>query len=162
MRYVNLCIVLTLTMICPAVKKRFPTMDHLVDAGFLLSDEQVVFESMNAKTSHPNYWMPLVWAATIVTQAKKEGRIVDDHSITTLIDEINKIRLNCSSLLSYDWISIPLVYTQVTDNFDSVFIFQYSTKLKLLLIYVLNVLFSKLKIRFHQYVLFPYHSTFLF
>lgn len=88
-------------------------MDHLVDSGFLMADELAVFETMNAKTSHPNYWMPLVWAATIVTQAKREGRIADEFSIKTLVDEINKIRSNCGSLLSYDWISIPLVYTQV-------------------------------------------------
>lgn len=113
MRYANLCILLTLRMICPAVKKRFPTLDHLVDSGFLTQDERVVFDSMNAKTSHPNYWMPLVWAATIVTQAKKEGCIADEFSTKTLVDEINKIRSNCSSLHSYDWISIPLVYTQV-------------------------------------------------
>lgn len=104
---------MTLTMICPAVKKRFPTMDHLVDSGFLLPDEQALFNSMNAKTSHPNYWMPLVWAATIVTQAKKEGWIDNEFAIKTLVDEINKVRSDCGSLLSYDWISVPLVYTQV-------------------------------------------------
>ncbi|XP_029342076.1 bestrophin-1-like [Acyrthosiphon pisum] len=114
MRYANLCILMTLTMICPAVKKRFPTMDHLVESGFLMTDEKALLESMDSKTSHPNYWMPLVWAATIVTQAKKEGRITNEFSIKTLVDEINKIRSNCGSLLSYDWISVPLVYTQVT------------------------------------------------
>lgn len=113
MRYANLCILMTLTMICPAVKKRFPTMDHLVESGFLMPDEKVLLDSMNSKTSHPNYWMPLVWAATIVTQAKKEGCITNEFSIKTLVDEINKIRSNCGSLLSYDWISVPLVYTQV-------------------------------------------------
>lgn len=113
MRYANLCILMTLTMICPAVKKRFPTMDHLVESGFLMPDEKALLESMDSKTSHPNYWMPLVWAATIVTQAKKEGCITNEFSIKTLIDEIDKIRSNCGSLLSYDWISVPLVYTQV-------------------------------------------------
>ncbi|XP_050444136.1 bestrophin-1-like [Adelges cooleyi] len=114
LRYANLSILMTLTMICPAVKKRFPTMGHMIDSGFLLPAEQTVFESMNAKTSHSNYWMPLVWAATIVTQAKREKRIADEFSTKTLVHEINKIRSDCHNLLSYDWISIPLVYTQVT------------------------------------------------
>lgn len=113
MRYANLSILMTLTMICPAVKKRFPTMDHLVESGFLIPDEKALLESMNSKTSHPNYWMPLVWAATIVSQAKTEGYITNEFSIITLIDEINKIKSNCAGLLSYDWISVPLVYTQV-------------------------------------------------
>lgn len=33
MRYVNLTFVKTLSMISPQVKKRFPTLDHLVEAG---------------------------------------------------------------------------------------------------------------------------------
>lgn len=78
-----------------------------------MPDEKALLESMNSKTSHPNYWMPLVWAATIVSQAKTEGYITNEFSIITLIDEINKIKSNCAGLLSYDWISVPLVYTQV-------------------------------------------------
>lgn len=33
MRYVNLTFTLTLTMITPRAKKRFPTLEHLVDSG---------------------------------------------------------------------------------------------------------------------------------
>ncbi|KAK7080995.1 hypothetical protein SK128_013259 [Halocaridina rubra] len=34
MRYVNLAQLLTLIMISPTVKKRFPTHDHIVESGF--------------------------------------------------------------------------------------------------------------------------------
>ena len=57
--------------------------------------------------------MSLVWAGAIVTRAKKEGRIKDDFAFRTIIKEINKFRSGCGGLLDYDWISIPLVYTQV-------------------------------------------------
>lgn len=33
MRYVNLSYIMILTMVSTRVKKRFPTLDHLVDAG---------------------------------------------------------------------------------------------------------------------------------
>jgi bestrophin, other len=33
MRYINLSYVMTMRSISPPVKKRFPTMDHMVDAG---------------------------------------------------------------------------------------------------------------------------------
>ena len=62
---------------------------------------------------HPKYWMSLVWAGAIVTRAKKEGRIKDDFAFQTIITEINNFRSGCGGLLDYDWISIPLVYTQV-------------------------------------------------
>lgn len=112
-RYVNLCLVYTLRMMSPRVKKRFPTMDHLVEAGFLQPNEKKIFEDLDQKTVHPKYWMPLVWAGGIITRARKEGRIKDDFSMKTLIDELNKFRGGCGGMLNYDWISIPLVYTQV-------------------------------------------------
>nr|XP_045611052.1 bestrophin homolog 17-like isoform X1 [Procambarus clarkii]XP_045611055.1 bestrophin homolog 17-like isoform X1 [Procambarus clarkii]XP_045611056.1 bestrophin homolog 17-like isoform X1 [Procambarus clarkii] len=113
MRYVNLTELITLIMISPTVKKRFPTLDHLVEAGFMTSNEKKIFDALDEKTSHPKYWMPLVWAGSIVTRARKEGRIRDDFAVKTIIDEINRFRGLCGGLLSYDWISIPLVYTQV-------------------------------------------------
>jgi bestrophin, other len=54
-----------------------------------------------------------VWAASIITRARKEGRIRDDFAVKTIIDELNKFRGQCGLLISYDTISIPLVYTQV-------------------------------------------------
>lgn len=43
MRYANLSLVMIFTMICPAAKKRFPTLDHLQEAGFLLPNEKKIF-----------------------------------------------------------------------------------------------------------------------
>lgn len=57
--------------------------------------------------------MPIVWASSIITRARKEGRIRDDFAVKTLIDELNKFRGQTGLLISYDTISIPLVYTQV-------------------------------------------------
>ena len=113
MRYVNLSLVLTLRMVSPRVKMRFPTMEHLVEAGFLQPNEMKIFEDLERKTNHPKYWMPLVWASSILTRARKENRITNDFSLKTLIDELNIFRAGCGKVLSYDWISIPLVYTQV-------------------------------------------------
>lgn len=42
MRYVNLAEAITFTMISPGVKKRFPTLDHLVEAGHNLEMNQWV------------------------------------------------------------------------------------------------------------------------
>ncbi|CAH0759222.1 unnamed protein product [Diatraea saccharalis] len=57
--------------------------------------------------------LPIVWATSIVTRARKEGRIRDDFAVKTIIDELNKFRGQAGLLLSYDTISVPLVYTQV-------------------------------------------------
>ncbi|XP_057317885.1 bestrophin-4 [Microplitis mediator] len=113
-RYVCVCLTLVLSNISPRVKKRFPTLDHFVDAGLLLENELTIFQSLNMKFPKPSkHWLPIVWASSIVTRARKEGRIRDDFAVKTLIDELNKFRGNCGSLIHYDTISVPLVYTQV-------------------------------------------------
>ncbi|XP_046390919.1 bestrophin-2-like isoform X1 [Ischnura elegans] len=125
MRYVNLSFVITLRMMCPRVKKRFPTLEHLVDAGIMQSNEKKIWEDLDNRTSHPKYWMPLVWAGSIVTRARKEGRIRDDFSMKTLIDGLCTFRGKCGGLLNYDWVCIPLVYTQVVTL--AVYIFFWAT-----------------------------------
>ncbi|XP_033212415.1 bestrophin-4-like [Belonocnema kinseyi] len=113
-RYVCVCLTLVLANVSPRVKKRFPTMEHFVDSGLLLENELSIFHSLNQKFPKPSkHWLPIVWASSIVTRARKEGRIRDDFAVKTLIDELNKFRGNCGSLIQYDNISIPLVYTQV-------------------------------------------------
>ncbi|XP_076760036.1 bestrophin-2 [Xylocopa sonorina] len=113
-RYVCVCLTLVLAMVSPRVKKRFPTLEHFVEAGLLLENELVIFQSLNAKFPKPSkHWLPIVWASSIVTRARKEGRIRDDFAVKTLIDELNKFRGLCGSLMHYDTISVPLVYTQV-------------------------------------------------
>ncbi|XP_019876312.1 bestrophin-2 isoform X2 [Aethina tumida] len=114
LRYVCLCVTMTFTMISPRVKKRFPSLEHFVDAGILQPSELHVIKDLNEK--FPNYskhWLPIVWASSIVTRARKEGRIRDDFAVKTILDELNKFRGQCGQLLAYDNISVPLVYTQV-------------------------------------------------
>ncbi|KAA0200337.1 hypothetical protein HAZT_HAZT008913 [Hyalella azteca] len=157
MRYVNLSFTITLSLISPRIKKRFPTMQHLVEMGtsstvgailgycsveegtsgclegsatltvlqnplsyssvvppgLLTEQELMIFEILNAKNTNPKYWLPLVWAGAIVAKARKQGRIRDDFAQKTIMDEINNFRKNCLLLLTYDSISVPLVYTQV-------------------------------------------------
>ncbi|CAO1424598.1 unnamed protein product [Diamesa serratosioi] len=114
MRYVCLCLTMVLGNLSPRVKKRFPTLGHYVEAGLLIENERAIIEDLNEKfPKHSKHWLPIVWAASIITRARKEGRIRDDFAVKTIIDELNKFRGQCGLLISYDTISIPLVYTQV-------------------------------------------------
>lgn len=114
MRYVCVCITMVLANISPRVKKRFPSLDHFVEVGLLLENEKNIIAAINDKfPGPPKHWMPIVWAASIVTRARKEGRVRDDFSVKSIIDELNRIRGQCGKLLGYDTVSVPLVYTQV-------------------------------------------------
>ncbi|XP_009477727.1 bestrophin-4 [Pelecanus crispus] len=110
-RYANLSAVLILRSVSTRVLKRFPTMDHVVEAGFMTQDERKKFESLHSDFN--KYWIPCVWFTNLAAQARRDGRIRDDVALRLLMDELNLFRAKCSMLFHYDWISIPLVYTQV-------------------------------------------------
>ncbi|XP_075061151.1 bestrophin-2a isoform X2 [Mixophyes fleayi] len=111
MRYCSLSGLLILRSVSTAAFKRFPTIDHVVEAGFMTRHERKKFE--NLRSSYNKYWVPCVWFCSLAAQARKEGRVLDDHAYKMLIEELNAFRGNCGMLFHYDWISIPLVYTQV-------------------------------------------------
>lgn len=50
MRYMVLAYVITLQRISLRVKRRFPELQHLVDAGLMLESERKIFEIMNQKS----------------------------------------------------------------------------------------------------------------
>ncbi|XP_075456379.1 bestrophin-3 isoform X1 [Ascaphus truei] len=111
MRYVNLTSLLIFRSVSTAVFKRFPTMDHVVEAGFMTSDERKLFDSLNSP--HLKYWVPVIWFGNLASKARTEGRIRDSIDLQVLMNEMNRFRSWCSLLFGYDWVGIPLVYTQV-------------------------------------------------
>ncbi|XP_074082225.1 bestrophin-3 [Macrotis lagotis] len=111
MRYVNLTSLLIFRSVSTAVFKRFPTIDHVVEAGFMTPDERKLFDHL--KSPHLKYWVPFIWFGNLASKARKEGRIRDSVDLQSLMTEMNRYRSWCSLLFGYDWVGIPLVYTQV-------------------------------------------------
>ncbi|XP_060924632.1 bestrophin-3-like [Limanda limanda] len=110
-RYVNLTSLLIFRSVSTAVCKRFPTMDHVVEAGFMTPEERKVFD--NIRSPHLKYWIPVVWFSNLASKARQEGRIQDSIDLQNILNEMNLFRTWCATLFGYDWVGIPLVYTQV-------------------------------------------------
>ncbi|XP_077372775.1 bestrophin-4 [Festucalex cinctus] len=111
MRYANLSGVLIYRSVSTAVYKRFPTMEHLVQAGLMTSEELKHLEDL--PSPHNKFWVPCMWFVSLALRARSEGRINNDVALTALLTELNSLRAKCMKLYGYDWISLPLVYTQV-------------------------------------------------
>ncbi|KAJ1372057.1 hypothetical protein KIN20_034117 [Parelaphostrongylus tenuis] len=79
-RYLVLTQAIVFRDVSSAVKKRFPTMNHLV---------------------------------TSVRVAKEEGKIPGEMIYVDLMEKIRQYRVQVLSLTLYDWVPVPLVYTQV-------------------------------------------------
>ncbi|XP_033491543.1 bestrophin-4 [Epinephelus lanceolatus] len=111
MRYANLSGVLIYRSVSTAVYKRFPTMEHVVQAGLMTSEELRHLEDL--RSPHNKFWVPCMWFVSLALRARTEGRINNDVALTAILTELNTLRAKCMKLYGYDWISLPLVYTQV-------------------------------------------------
>ncbi|XP_078299473.1 bestrophin-2a isoform X2 [Panthera onca] len=86
MRYAGLSAVLILRSVSTAVFKRFPTIDHVVEAGFMTREERKKFENLNS--SYNKYWVPCVWFSNLAAQARREGRIRDNSALKLLLEVV--------------------------------------------------------------------------
>jgi hypothetical protein len=87
MRYVNLALILLMRDISVPVKKRFPTLDHVVDSGMMTPNEKKIIDETNSPDRI--YWMPIVWSTNVVHRARVEKRIVEDHGV--FVEDILKV-----------------------------------------------------------------------
>ncbi|XP_024220172.1 bestrophin-4 isoform X2 [Halyomorpha halys] len=115
MRYLNLSLILVLRSISSAVKRRFPTMEHLIEAGFMTRIELEMFTAVPSLEFN-TYWIPCTWFISLLKDARKGNKITDPQGLKLIMQEFNEFRSKCGLLWSYDWISIPLVYTQVAEQ----------------------------------------------
>lgn len=92
----------------------------------------------NLPSPHNKFWVPCMWFVSLALRARTEGRINNDVALTAIltvglqlaaplvvpqgsftpldafsVQELNSLRAKCMKLYGYDWISLPLVYTQV-------------------------------------------------
>lgn len=112
MRYMNLALILVLRSISSAVKQRFPTLDHVVEAGFMTKTEMEFFSAVPANEFN-TYWVPCTWFIYRLQEATKKGKLLNQYSLENIMREFCEFRAKCGLLWCYDWVSIPMVYTQV-------------------------------------------------
>ncbi|KAH9496063.1 Bestrophin-3 [Bulinus truncatus] len=110
-RYIMFGLILICRNVSVSVMKRFPTLDHIVAAGFVTKEEIEMYDKVKCK--YIKFWVPMVWANQILVTARREGRIQTDFGLRMIIEYLADIRDKCSIMFVYDWITVPLVYTQV-------------------------------------------------
>lgn len=109
-RYMLTMQILTLQAISTSVRKRFPTAADLVKSSIMTPQELEEYESVDG--SHGKWWLPGQWFTALAVQAYHEGKFTSDKILSDILREMNDFRASCGALFAFDWISIPLVYTQ--------------------------------------------------
>ena len=115
-RLANLSSILVFRRISPSIARRFPTYDHFVAAGLMTESEQKQLDYMHEVTEnlHQILWLPIQWAQAAIGQAMDEGMIESKYYLSILQKNLDDLYYDkISGLISYAWINIPLVYTQL-------------------------------------------------
>uniref|UniRef100_A0A0N5A674 Bestrophin homolog n=1 Tax=Parastrongyloides trichosuri TaxID=131310 RepID=A0A0N5A674_PARTI len=90
--------------------KRFPTERHLVESGLMTEEEHKMYTELDAP--HGKWFVPIIWIVNILKKAYQQGRI-DSIQFDMILKHVYSYRDGFAMLFVYDWIKIPLVYTQV-------------------------------------------------
>lgn len=83
-RYLLLMQVFTCQAVSIAIFKRFPTLDHIEDAGFITPEEREAYERV--PSDHGKWWVPAQWFSTLAIKARKEGRIKHDIFLYQILE----------------------------------------------------------------------------
>ncbi|GMR57169.1 hypothetical protein PMAYCL1PPCAC_27364, partial [Pristionchus mayeri] len=110
-RYCELAQVLVFRDISMRTRRRFPTIDSVVAAGFMTAHEHDRFMEINYPYS--KYWMPFQWALALTYDARKKGIIESDFFQVLVTQEIKKFRSGLAWICNYDWVPIPIMYPQL-------------------------------------------------
>ncbi|GMS82142.1 hypothetical protein PENTCL1PPCAC_4317, partial [Pristionchus entomophagus] len=90
--------------------KRFPTERHLVAAKLMTEEEYDLY--MNTDAPQGKWFIPIIWIINLIRKQYQEKKI-DSVQMQMLLQQVYSFRDGFAMLFVYDWVKIPLVYTQV-------------------------------------------------
>lgn len=128
LRYLCLTQILVLRDTSMQVRRRFPTLQSVMDAGYLTKYELKLL--LKESGEYHIYWVPINWVMLLVKKTRNNGKVVADVLYNNIASEIFKFYDHLMTLLNYDWVNlhtflfhqlidfvfqvpVPLVYPQV-------------------------------------------------
>ncbi|WKY03503.1 hypothetical protein Q1695_004901 [Nippostrongylus brasiliensis] len=120
-RYCVVAQILAFRDISVQVRKRFPTIDAIAAAGFLLKHEKEELEGLDCTATNTEKgclygktWIPIQWAISLLKKARYDDVVIStDMLFIKCVEEVNKFRTNLLTLSTYDWVPIPIMYPQL-------------------------------------------------
>ncbi|VDN99500.1 unnamed protein product [Rodentolepis nana] len=130
LKYLNLAFAICFREFSATARKRFPAMQSILAEGLITKEELKEYESSGPNNKSPHIIQLTSWAIDIIHNLEATGYIRNSHAVELLIQQILNYRGGIGLLTCFDWISVPLVYTQLatisvyTYLFASVFALQ--------------------------------------
>lgn len=112
-RYLVLTQILAMSSVSTRVRKRFPTLEHVVDTGMMTKEEHLLL--MQCTCPHIRWQLPLQWAQQLIVPLVGTGpNQIGPQPAAMIYQEFNKYRTALRVVFCYDWICLPLLITQAT------------------------------------------------
>ncbi|RCN45964.1 bestrophin-1 family protein [Ancylostoma caninum] len=110
-RYSVLSQILVFRDVSLRVRRRFPNMESIVNAGFLHDNELKDLEEI--KIAYNKYWAPIHWAMNVCVKALKNQYLESPYAMIVVQNEIRAFRTALALLCNFDWVPVPIAYPQV-------------------------------------------------
>ncbi|UMM28221.1 hypothetical protein L5515_011158 [Caenorhabditis briggsae] len=110
-RYLVLSQAMVYRDISMRVRRRFPTMKSLMEAGFIFENE--LHELEQTETGYNKYWVPINWCNSIVWRMQDQKYIEAPVSTNNVLNNIRDFRTQLENLCKFDWVPIPIAYPQI-------------------------------------------------
>ncbi|KAL6739163.1 hypothetical protein Aduo_012646 [Ancylostoma duodenale] len=111
-RYINLASALAWRDISKKIRLRFPNVSNFIDAGLLTEKEFQALESIHEDCETIRWMAPLHWVQQIMRKEEAENKPTTSL-FNNFMTELKLYRQSLRKLFCYDWVCVPLVYTQV-------------------------------------------------
>uniref|UniRef100_A0A914CSZ9 Bestrophin homolog n=1 Tax=Acrobeloides nanus TaxID=290746 RepID=A0A914CSZ9_9BILA len=111
MRYLCLTQILVLRDISLPVRKRFPNLEAVIDAGFLQPHEKRMLD--NISNDFTKYWVPINWVFNLCYEMRAKNKVLNDVLLNGMLLEVKNYRSELQTLCNTDWVPVPLAYPQV-------------------------------------------------
>ncbi|KAK6748359.1 hypothetical protein RB195_001154 [Necator americanus] len=121
-RYCVVAQLLAFRDISVPVRKRFPTSEAIVNAGFLFPHENEELKNVKCVATnmgkhgclYGKTWIPVQWAVSLLKLARyKDESISSDLLLGKCLEELLRFRTCLLTLRNYDWVPIPIMYPQL-------------------------------------------------
>uniref|UniRef100_A0A0N5AUF2 Bestrophin homolog n=1 Tax=Syphacia muris TaxID=451379 RepID=A0A0N5AUF2_9BILA len=116
-RMILLYQIMVYRIICPGVRKMYPTLESLVEAGITYIHLKFFLGYINESEiehfAENKFWMPIKWCMYLIRDARKEGLIINDFGVQQIYEYVIAFRENVIHLWLSDWVPVPLAYTQI-------------------------------------------------
>jgi hypothetical protein len=123
-RYCTLSYILCIRRLSVRLRKRFPTMKEIIEAGVVRPDEALRIGEENYPQMYgSNWWIPLKWSAEILTKAQQDGLINNSPGYKELICQVTEYRSDLTRVATYGHIPVPLVYIYTSGHSGRIFLF---------------------------------------